>query len=454
MSDHEVQPFRKMPRRELWYVFIDDAHQGPYTTEDIFLRLQQGTLSPQDHIWKEGLSTWLRIEELPAPLGQNVQRSASAATFPAPMRLRKMMEEQDARWESVIARKAPVLTPKKFSWREHRKLLGALALCTVALLAYPSFREHVLRTNDLPSAAQTFPEELRSLAEAQNRPANTKTLTLAISRHSSRTPSFFVAADLPDASAVEILVVGVPGTLIGKARFFARQELRIKNRLASSAPFTDIGAQPLPIGEYRVWARALTSDSKTLSASELLGQAHALKGKGARSYFLGSAQDETYRRQLKESLLALETESGLELQELEQYANTLQTQLTKISRLVSLAESNSTALSRARNVWQNSAPEWMALHRELVSTTAAWTADSVYRDFVNSELYLLTQNSVQALDRSVERFQISLRDGAPAPNRELSTQVETTRQGLAELRNRIETAKPDPLAVIRLPLSD
>ncbi|MEO5668369.1 MAG: hypothetical protein ABIR96_09940, partial [Bdellovibrionota bacterium] len=276
-------------------------------------------------------------------------------------------------------------------------------------------------------------------------------LPIAISRHGSRTPTFYVGAHVPDGTKIEVQIVGVPATLIGKPRFFARQEAEVEAGMATTAPVTGPAQQPLPIGEYRVWARALGTETKAMTKiSEILAAFSLYEKNGSRSYFLGSARDESYRRQLKDYLVDATSESSLELQELEQYATTLQSQLTKLQRPLALAARNPASLNRARDLWQNTAPSWLSLAHELDSTVDAWTDSSVYSDFFHSNLYLQVQSISANLQKLTDRFQVSLRDG-PGATHDFESDVSSLQEELATLKNGITEAKRDPSAAIRLP---
>ncbi|MEO5668255.1 MAG: DUF4339 domain-containing protein, partial [Bdellovibrionota bacterium] len=125
--DTEAQP----TKRTLWYLFIDNAHQGPYTTEDIFLRLQQGEIGYEDYIWKEEMDSWVQIADLPAPLGKSTVRQSlktPGATLQPEQRLRTLLREQTSDWTS----KRPEVNFRKYRplWKT-RRFAAAVAIVVI-----------------------------------------------------------------------------------------------------------------------------------------------------------------------------------------------------------------------------------------------------------------------------------------------------------------------------------
>ena len=62
-----------------WYVLIRGVQQGPLTLEELQQRIQQGTVTHNDFVWREGMAQW-------APAG--TMRELFSAGMPAPLYLR------------------------------------------------------------------------------------------------------------------------------------------------------------------------------------------------------------------------------------------------------------------------------------------------------------------------------------------------------------------------------
>lgn len=78
--------------QKIWFIYITDHHEGPFTPEEVAAKIAEGVVTPQSLGWKDGMAEWLAIESIPelsaalsggAPLATE-SLSLAASTDPAP----------------------------------------------------------------------------------------------------------------------------------------------------------------------------------------------------------------------------------------------------------------------------------------------------------------------------------------------------------------------------------
>lgn len=51
-------------RADSWYVFREQKHFGPFTTNSVLIFLKRGFISKDHYVWQEGRSTWTKIADV------------------------------------------------------------------------------------------------------------------------------------------------------------------------------------------------------------------------------------------------------------------------------------------------------------------------------------------------------------------------------------------------------
>jgi hypothetical protein len=67
-------------QQKIWFIYLTDHHEGPFTPAEVAEKLGQGVVTPQSLGWKDGMPEWLPIEQIPE---LNALGSAPAAEEPA-----------------------------------------------------------------------------------------------------------------------------------------------------------------------------------------------------------------------------------------------------------------------------------------------------------------------------------------------------------------------------------
>jgi hypothetical protein len=427
---------RRDPKR-VWYTYCQELGQrGPYTVDEVFLQIAQGSLSKTDHAWREGIASWRPIGELNV-FSPEATRKESAAE-PAAAAEPTAAGATNVPRQELRLRLGPVGVKKMSRLSKRTQRYASLATVAALLWLSSSLWSPVfsfLRPYEVPALEDAFPQELDALVKAQatRGPMESRPIALAISKFNSRTPRFHVTSARPDETRVELLLVGVPGTLVGRPAYVQRQILSLKKGYAVSEAFLSTDAGPLPVGEYRVFARGLGAGEDGLTSlgpqmKKLLQSKVLPEGYHAQAYFVGGTRNEAYRRELAQYAEMARTERVLEIDEVSQYLGEMESMASGLRR--ALAAGSSDAMTKQQRAWE-------AYQLELSGAMGAWTEASVHEEFFNAELYLQTREAGQLLESYRNAANLSQGDASLA----LRSAEADLMSSLSGLKTRLQQAR-------------
>ena len=92
---------------EQWFAVIDGAQAGPFAAAEIRQKIESGALTGETFAWKEGMSDWLKLDELSAFADalSSVAPSPSAAVPVPPT------QDAEATSDGLFGAAAPLLKP-------------------------------------------------------------------------------------------------------------------------------------------------------------------------------------------------------------------------------------------------------------------------------------------------------------------------------------------------------
>lgn len=53
-------------KADSWFVFREQKHFGPFTTNSVLIFLKRGFISKEHHVWQQGQSAWSKIADIEA----------------------------------------------------------------------------------------------------------------------------------------------------------------------------------------------------------------------------------------------------------------------------------------------------------------------------------------------------------------------------------------------------
>lgn len=124
-----------------WYVCLQDEVVGPIPESALYTFIRNQRLSGHDHVWREGLTLWVRLCETPefGSLFAKMPRAMPplrAATTTAPKSDPRSVPSVPARGEPVINRpsRVPIEGSVRFDNGEHHRLVNiSESGCLVAI---------------------------------------------------------------------------------------------------------------------------------------------------------------------------------------------------------------------------------------------------------------------------------------------------------------------------------
>jgi hypothetical protein len=374
----------------VWFVFARDERHGPFTADEVFLKLNEGVFSADDHAWRLGMNAWRPLSEL--PFVRSPQSEAEAAAEVASS-IRQTIRPSV---NSLTLQQQPLLSAwgrrAARAWKLPTALIAAAAL--TAVLWSPA--HDLLVPYEVPQLDDVFDQERSNLekAQADRGPQAKRSWAVAISKFESLTPRFYVAGAQPDGTRVEIVLMGVPGTLIGRPGYLQRQVLTLKRGFARSEAFQSVAAGALAVGEYRVFVRTAISGpaARVLDGTALLSGQAARAGYREQAYFLGGQLNDAYRRSLAMDQEAARVERTLEIDELGQYLS----EMEKVAAALRDSKSSESA--------------WGSFQREMKNTMDAWSEASATEEFHLAPLYLGMRRAASLL----ETYHARIGDGSLA----------------------------------------
>jgi hypothetical protein len=418
-----------------WFVFVGDAHEGPYTTDDLLHKMDDGTLSSDDYVWSEEMSDWQLMKEVKnfeSLFGRQKDNSSpyetlstdqipvesinyrSSENFSLPYspytlgryaKLSKRSTYQKT-LDTVHSYKRSVRNSKLWKlWKNRNpwpELIVALLATALTLLYQSGFLITAAQKqlNFISQIQGISAEENRDLRGAITEPLEDFGPSVALAVLNPETPlfSFLVSTNLPNNAKFEIHLEGVPETLLGQPSATGMMVVSTTSGFTQSSPFQLAESRSLPRGEYRISvilaAQQPTSVNTTLRKLWRLESLEASRiptaGKPMlrKSYFLGGPRDSEYDQMLKEYHSTLQEKAKMELVEISQFASTLEDQLKQTTgKFQELLEESPDRESLQRIRWSKFRADWEGLQNKLNPELDKWSPEFGEKEKFHSKLY-------------------------------------------------------------------
>ncbi len=494
---------------KLWFVYVGDHHEGPLSIEEVFVKKQQGHLTPESYVWREGMADWLMLHQVPDLESALNELLSAPAEEPAPVAEQNPAEEKapvDATGEPALdpaktsaATPAPSLASIPASAAKDRRpmakilvrglflsvFIGAIvsagALIAISRTSNPSLHERarpILETavtrapflrntvKLVPRIADISASDLAELDSARTAPIDSgASIGLAVSTTDPNRPFFYVASNLPNRTKLVLLIIGEPETLLNRLQFSTRADITLSHGFAKTETILMEGGQPIPKGEYMVYSFEADTQEDELKASlEAIPASRAqirlptdvpasAKFVSAKKLFLGGQRDEVYLTRLKAFHDSIRQKAERELSELKQYAETLILQhnaLTGGFQKFYRAKKPQAAL---RSKWKQESEAWLQISGQLEQTIQTWTPDTLQNEFFYGKAYELIKNAYESM-RSLFLLEMEFfekggdRDAFDIRHGKLLSE---TRQALDLMRTRTEVLFKAPKTAGGLP---
>lgn len=247
-------------------------------------------------------------------------------------------------------------------------------------------------------------EEFQTLRRAAsgNGLEGVNSVGLAIAKTDPTQPTFYVSADLPDGALFEVVVRGVPGTLLNATGFERTLKVTLMEHLGRSGALKAEDNSPLPKGEYQIYAYESADQSPAVqqTLAQLQPSARKLpegmpvgrKLVTLAEEFLGGPKDAAYSERLKEFHDRLKQKALAEITETRQFANTLESQLSISTQEFGRIRAMRNPIQR-KKAWADFNTHWSQLTGQLTQTFQTWTPDALQGEYFYGPIYIATQQA-------------------------------------------------------------
>ncbi len=263
---------------------------------------------------------------------------------------------------------------------------------------FPALSEWI---SPLPKLDGVTPDEYQELKAAAMSPIDQGArAAMSLLATDLISPSFYIATNLPDGANFEILVEGVPSTLLNHMSFTSRVFLTADRRLGKSPAVRFPDGKPIPRGEYKVYLYETDQQPATVTEALASTPVSAIPPAAGippnrklltqKIYFLGGPKDATYATRLKEYHDKLLARATAELNEVRQFISTLEAQFsgtnTQFERFRKM-KANRYQQKLALKGWNDYHTRWSQLDGQLTETFAKWTPELMQQEFFYGVLY-------------------------------------------------------------------
>jgi hypothetical protein len=166
--------------------------------------------------------------------------------------------------------------------------------------------------------------------------------------------------------------------------------------------------QPFPRGQYDIYA--VDAEKQPDLVSGLLSKLQALEVKhpeiishpfkllATRSVFFGGDKDSVYAERLKEFHDKLQKKATEELEEIQEFAKTLESELLATNSKFKSLYKSAKANPNNKKEWDAFHAEWLNFQVQMNKAFVKWTPEILEQSFFYSNLYKMIQQSQQDLE--------------------------------------------------------
>jgi hypothetical protein len=443
-----------------WFIYIGDHHEGPFAPDELRERFAQGQITPESFAWCDGMGDWKQAGEIPdlssvfqaSEVGTSTRIAGAEGTIMA-----QAPSFGTAAPVTSISAAKPAPQPQAAKSASTKpsaskpKVSKALIVLIVFLLVGGGVGVGVLQgffdpylqgpgaqaltksvrdavgpvlvgvVDRFPGLAKVFspiskPEgvqeaewlDLQGAAIGAPAAVGPKVGITAGDLDPTAT-TFYVASNLPDGASFEIQVDGVADTLLNHLAFSARTRALINARFATTPAVRGADGKPLPRGEYVITLfegdqqpEGVKSLLASMPASSTKVETEAAKGRKIvtkKVFFLGGKKDGGYQVKLKEFHEKIKEKSKKELDELKQFAGTVETELNGSVELTQRIKGPKLSKGAIKS-WSDFHTKWSKLDAELVATFQKWSPELLSQEFFYGPVYALLLQTHQAVQRA------------------------------------------------------
>ena len=344
---------------ENWFIFVGESHQGPFSLDEMLRKYDLGLIDASSLVWRVGMSQWQTVANTPELQKWDTTQESKQIIVPRHYLGANALQKYRAKGVRNLA------VSRKIVLSRNQLIMVVAGL---VLLAFVFWVNGAVRK--IPESVHLSTADRRLLNSVLQLPVRSSKAETAsaLVMEAPGVPRFFIASNAVDGERYEVVLAGVPETLVGRVRYFKSVELRLADGWAETPAFLQEDGRPLVPGEYKLYVRSLRN-ARALDGRKQFEASLPWDKNPPKTFFLGALRDANYQQRLNEYRKNLISTSKAELQELSEYLNTI---LSLWDKRVQGSAIDETSIS---------------MIRQMNDVFASWTEDSVERDFQFDEFY-------------------------------------------------------------------
>lgn len=368
-----------------WFVFREERHFGPLTSDQINKLLIQRKISIHHHIWRPGFAQWLPISEIENFRACGVESidfiddntfsqecELEAVDLIAPdiheIRFSKSWIKKVAKQRQILSEKIHLLSTALGLSDETKAYLARYTVVAALACVTSMFVLFLWPSNEsvMDGLAKSMQSHLLRISKQPESTVNVQFAAFEKSNGQSD-PVLVMASNLPLGSNLQIKLVGEPETLLGALNFEKTMETTVKEKIFSTPPIRGRNGQFIPAGVYsfKVVCLSCGPEKKTIFEQQ---------------YSLGIQNVEDYQSKLKFYHQKVRQDARLELTELDSLASVLNEQYKKT--LNGFVKFNNGVVS-----WERFSGEWLENQNRVVGVFAQMESEDVREHIYYLPLY-------------------------------------------------------------------
>ncbi len=368
-----------------WFIFREERHFGPLTSDQVNKLLLQRKISIQHHIWRPGFTEWLPISEVEnfRACGLESIDFVDDNTFSQECELEavdliapdiheigfsKSWIKKVAKQRQILAEKTQQLSTALGLSDETKSYLVryttiAVLVCVTSMFVWFFWPSNESVMNGLTKGMQSH------LLHISKQPESAINAQFAAFEKSNGQPDpiLVMATNLPLGSVLQISLVGEPESLLGTLNFEKTMETTVKEKIFATPPIRGRNGQFIPAGVYSFKVACLSCGIEKKTIFE-------------QKYSLGIQNAEDYQSKLKFYHKKVREDARLELTELESLASVLGEQYKKT--LNGFVKFSTGTVS-----WEGFSGEWLDNQNRVVGVFAQMESDDVREHIYYLPLY-------------------------------------------------------------------
>lgn len=245
-----------------WYVSVAAGVDGPFTEQEFQAYIHENKLTAKTQVWNKSLSDWTQLATLGYAVSEEKITDTIANTKLNPRQVHTnedlIAEKNLDFWLGNQRAHTPFFTEEPVTKKtERKKLTFAFAAAAATAVAAGIgggiyFLARAPKLTDFKELTSVQNREIKATRSESLRTGITGSLQMLGA--SSSFPRFVIASNVKDTQDVTLKLVGVPGTLIGAAKYTAILRLKMAEGVLLTNPLTNSSGAGFPVGEYLVTA--------------------------------------------------------------------------------------------------------------------------------------------------------------------------------------------------------